>query len=192
MTARPGPPAARAMGENAGVTQPMATQAMVDEAIRDEAIKKAAVAWIRVADGPALALWCLPLDGALCVISGPGEQAAPGLAAAAEVEVTLRGDHGGRVVAFVGAVERILPETEQWATVAPQLATKRLNAPGSADALVQRWIANDCAVVRITAAQAPALTGAALPDTAQAEPPRETPARVPVRRPLRLHRVRRR
>ena len=60
----------------------------------DEALKKAALAWISVDGAPALALWCMPLDGSLIVVSGPGEQFAPGLAEAARAVVRLRGDNG--------------------------------------------------------------------------------------------------
>jgi hypothetical protein len=167
---------------NAGVTH----------AVVDEAIKKAAIAWVSVGDGPAIGLWCMPLDGALIMVSGPGEQAAPGLADAERATVSLRGDHGGRIVTWVATVQRILPGTEDWDTIAPQLAGKRLNAPGTAEALVARWAAGGCAVVRLSPADEPEQTGAALPDTSLAEPPRESPARVPVRRPFKLHRVRKR
>jgi hypothetical protein len=49
-----------------------------------EALKKAAVAWVSVDGGPALALWCMPIDDALYIVSGQGEQDAPGLAYAEE------------------------------------------------------------------------------------------------------------
>jgi hypothetical protein len=45
-------------------------------------------------------------------------------------------------------------------------------------------------VLRLTPAEQPARSGAELPDAAQAAAPRDTPARVAVRRPFRLHRVR--
>jgi hypothetical protein len=98
----------------------------------EEAVKKAAVAWVSVGDGPALALWCLPLEGSLLVVSGPGEQSAPGLAQAATATVRLRGDTGGLIVVFEATVERLDPAGADWATVAPQLANKRLNASGTA------------------------------------------------------------
>lgn len=153
-------------------------------------MKKAAVAWIAVTEGPALALWCMPYEGSLYVLSGPGEQAAPGLAEAAEATVSLRGDHGGRIVTWIAAVERLTPGSDAWDTVAPQLAGKRLNASGTAEAVVARWAETGCAVLRLTPTEQPAQSGADLPDSAQAAPPRDTPARVPVRRPFRLHRVR--
>jgi hypothetical protein len=166
--------------ENARVTHPVV----------DEAIKKAALAWVAVADGPALALWCMPLDGSLYVVSGPGEQQAPGLAEAARASVTVRGDHGGRIATWTAEVERLDPAGEAWATVAPQLAGKRLNGAGTAEQQVARWAATGCAVTRLFPAAEPARTGAELPDESAAAPPRDTPARVPAPRPFRLHRVR--
>ncbi|MDQ7906777.1 hypothetical protein RB614_19865 [Phytohabitans sp. ZYX-F-186] len=150
-----------------------------------EALKKAAVAWVSVDGGPALALWCLPIDDALYVVSGPGEQAAPGLAYADEARVSLRGDHGGRIVTWSAEVTRIDPRSEEWTAVVPQLAGKRLNAPGSATALAERWAA-ECSVNRLAPAGDPEPPG----DASEAAPPRESPAARPARRPFRLHRVR--
>ncbi|MET8350827.1 hypothetical protein [Micromonospora sp. NPDC005206] len=176
------------MRDNAGVTDEDAPRGTP---LVDEAMKKAAVAWVSVAGGPALALWCAPLEGALFVVSGPGEQAAPGLADAAEAQVTLRGDHGGRIVTWPARVTRLRPGTEAWDTTAPLVAGKRLNASGPTADLVARWAAEGCAVNRLAPA-GDALAGADLPADAQAEPPRETPAVRATRKPFRLHRVRRR
>ena len=157
----------------------------------DEAIKKAAVAWVSIDDDQAWALWCMPLDGSLVVVCGPGEQDAPGLAQAMTATVRLRGDTGGLIVAFEAAVQRLDPSGEDWATVAPQLATKRLNASGTAQDLTARWAESGCAVLRLTPTEAEAVGAPRLPDASGAAPPRDTPARVPTRRPFRLHRVRR-
>ena len=157
----------------------------------EEAVKKAAVAWVSVGDGPALALWCLPLEGSLLVVSGPGEQSAPGLAEAATATVRLRGDTGGMIVAFEATAQRLDSGGADWATVAPQLATKRLNASGTAEELVARWAESGCAIVRLTPSEAEAVSAPQLPEESGAAPPRDTPARVAVRRPFRLHRVRR-
>ncbi|MFG1757403.1 hypothetical protein [Micromonospora echinofusca] len=175
------------MREDAGVTD--AERASTP--LVDEAVKKAAVAWVSVSGGPALALWCLPLEGALFVVSGPGEQSAPGLADATEAQVTLRGDHGGRIVTWPARVSRVTPGTEHWETVAPLVAAKRLNAPGPAAELVERWAADGCAVNRLAPAGEP-VAGTGLPTDSLAEVPRETPAVRAVRKPFRLHRVRRR
>jgi hypothetical protein len=157
----------------------------------DEAVKRAAVAWISVAGAPARALWCLPLDGALYVISGPGEQPDIGLAAGVPVTVTLRGDHGGRIVDWPAEVTPVDPGSELWESVAGQVAAKRLNAPGGPAELVRRWVA-ECRLFRLAPADAPAVTGDALPDGSLAEPPRPTTVTRGTRRPFRLHRVRRR
>lgn len=157
----------------------------------DEAVKKAAVCWVSVGGGPAYGLWCLPLDGALLVVSGPGEQSAPGLAEAAAAEVTLRGDHGGRIVSWPARVARLRPGTEEWETAAPLVAAKRLNASGTAADLVARWVAEGCAVNRLDPAGGP-VAGTDLPAESLAEPPREAPVVRVTRKPFRLHKVRRR
>jgi hypothetical protein len=164
----------------------------VTSAVVDEAIKKAAIAWVAVQGGPSLGLWCMPLDGALVVVCGPGEQNAPGLAEAATASVRLRGDTGGLIVIWEAGVERLQPGTEDCTTVAPQLAGKRLNGSGTADEQVARWAETGCAVVRLTPAEGSTVEAPDLPDAAEASPPRETTARVETRRPFRLHRVRRR
>jgi hypothetical protein len=165
--------------------------AAVTAPVVDEAIKKAAVAWIAVGDGPALGLWCMPLDGSLVVVSGPGEQGAPGLAEAQTATVRLRGDTGGLIVIFDARVERLVPGTEDWTTIAPQLAGKRLNASGPAEQLIAHWAETGCAIVRLTPAEQDAVASPNLPDSSGTAEPRDTPARNAVRRPFRLHRVRR-
>lgn len=161
----------------------------MSSAVVDEAIKKAAIAWVAVGDGPSLGLWCMPLDGSLIVVSGPGEQSAPGLAEAGRASVRLRGDTGGLIVVVDAVVERLEPGGEVWAEMAPQLANKRLNATGTAEEMVARWVDTGCAVVRLTPAAEGAVAAPHLPDASDAAPPRDTPARVETRRPFRLHRV---
>jgi len=165
--------------------------AAVRSALVEEAIKKAAIAWITVADHAAAGLWCMPLDGSLIIVSGPGEQAAPGLAEAECASVRLRGDTGGLIVIWEATVERLQPGTEDWNTVAPQLANKRLNGSGTAEEQAARWAETGCAVVRLTPAEDRAVASPDLPNESGAAPPRDTPARNQTRRPFRLHRVRR-
>lgn len=152
-----------------------------------EAMKKAAIAWLGIADQPPYAVWCLWVDDALYVVSGPGEQPAPGLAQAPSVLVTARGDHGGRIVTWKARVERVRPGTEAWEAVAPQLAGKRLNSL-RADDLAARW-ARECVISRLVPADEQT---EALPDGSLAAPPAPTPAARATRRPFRLHRVRKR
>jgi hypothetical protein len=182
----PAPPAVR---QDAGVTDEVGDAAR--SPLLDEALKKTVVAWVSVDEAPAIALWCLHIDGALYIVSGPGEQSAPGLAGASAATVTLRGDHGGRIVTWPARVTRLMPGTEGWDAAAPLVAAKRLNARGPASEVVDRWAAG-CALNRLAPADAPPVSGDALPDGSLAAPPRETPAARPTRRPFRLHRVRRR
>jgi hypothetical protein len=157
----------------------------------DEAMKKAAMAWVTVPDvGPAYPVWCVWIDGALYVVSGPGEQTAPGLAQTATACVTVRGDHGGRIVTWPASVSRVTFGTDEWDAVAPQLAGKRLNATGTTEEIATRWAAG-CVVSRLAPAGAPIEAGPTLPDASLAAPPPPTPAVRAARRPFRLHRVRR-
>ncbi|GIF70654.1 hypothetical protein [Asanoa siamensis] len=160
------------------------------EPVVEEAIRKAAIAWVSVDGGPAQGLWCVPVDGALYVVTGIGEQRLDGLARAATAEVTLRGDHGGRIVTWTADVRRVQPGDDEWNTVAPQVGAKRLNATGSTELLVERW-AMDCTLSCLSPAGA-VVARPDLPDGSLAEPPRETPAARPTRKPFRLHKVRRR
>jgi len=164
----------------------------VTSALVEEAVKKAALAWISVGAGAPRGLWCMPLEGSLIVVTGPGEQALPGLAETDRATVRLRGDTGGLIVVWEAAVTRLSPGGEEWETVAPQLANKRLNASGTADELVARWSESGCAIVRLTPIDDQSVTAPNLPADSQAAPPRETPARVVPRKPFRLHKVRKR
>jgi hypothetical protein len=155
----------------------------------EEAMKKAAIAWLAVPGAARYPVWCLWLDGSLYVVSGPGEQPAPGLADAPAIEVTARGDHGGRIVTWPAAVSRVEPGGEEWEQVVPQLAGKRLNAPGGAQETTSRW-ASDCLVARLTPTGDPTESGTALPADSQAAPPVPTPAARRTAKPFRLHRVR--
>jgi hypothetical protein len=150
----------------------------------EEVMKKAAVVWLTV-DGRPYPVWCLWIDGALYVVSGAGEQSAPGLAEASAALVSARGDHGGRVVTWPADVTRVAPDGELWPTVAPQLAGKRLNASGTAEETVARWAA-ECVVSRLVPAGEPV----PLPDDSGAAPPPPTPAGRRPAKPFRLHRVR--
>lgn len=158
-------------------------------AIVEEAMKKAAIAWVSAAGGPATAVWCLPLDGVLYLVTGPGEQSVAGLAAGVPAEVTLRGDHGGRIVSWIADVTAVAPGSELWEQVAPALAGKRLNAVGDAAGVARRW-ADACVVWGLTPVGAPTEAGGSLPSGAQAEPVRPSAATRLARAPFRLHKVR--
>jgi hypothetical protein len=139
----------------------------VPPALIGEAMRKAAVCWLSVGGAPAYPVWCAWAEGALLVVSGPGEQPAPGLveagpagglaeagsagaasADAASVDVTARGDHGGAIVTWRADVERLRPDTPEWDALVPGLAARRLNSAPTAE-LVERW-ARSNVVVRLT------------------------------------------
>ena len=62
------------------------------------------------------------------LLTGPGEQALPGLAEAAECELTARSaDTGGRIATWRARVERVEPDSDEWRQVVPALAAGRLN-----------------------------------------------------------------
>ncbi len=161
----------------------------------DEAMKKAAIAWLTIpADAPqptGRPVWCLWIDDALCLVSGPGEQPVPGLAESEAVLVSVRGDHGGRILTWPASVTRVSPESPQWPGIAGQLAAKRLNAVGTTDETVTRWAATDCLVAQLTPTGEPTEAGPTLTDASGAAPPRPTPAARRTAKPFRLHKVRR-
>jgi hypothetical protein len=158
-----------------------------------EAAKKAAVAWLTVPGaGQAYPVWGLWADEAFYVVSGEGEQTAPGLAAvtpgSGAVGVTMKGDHGGRVVTWQASVSVISPTDEAWSTVAPTLAGKRLNASGGAEQTVERWTTT-CVVHRLSPMGDPAEAGQSLPAGDLVGTVRLSDAARHPRKPFRLHRI---
>jgi hypothetical protein len=123
-------------------------QGTADRALIVEALRKAAVVWLWVGDRPGYPVWCLPVGDALFVVTGPGEQPAPGLTRASTVRVGARGDHGGLIATWTAHVTRIRPNSDRWSAHATALAAKRLNASGSVDDVVARW-AHECAVLAL-------------------------------------------
>ncbi|MGA8115780.1 MAG: hypothetical protein WCA46_19135, partial [Actinocatenispora sp.] len=113
-----------------------------------EAMRKAAVVWLSglpgQPEGRDAAVWCAWLTDALYVVSGPGEQRAPGLAVATDCRVTGRGDNGARIVTWPATVTPVEPGGEEWARVVPLLVGKRLNLPTTEDTPA-RWAA-ECTV----------------------------------------------
>ena len=155
-----------------------------------EATKKAGLLWVTVAGQRPAAAWLLWRDTRAYVVTGPGEQPVPGLAGAAECDVTVRsGDNGGRIVTWRARVDRVEPGGEEWQEVVPAMLTARLNLRDSAEAEA-RWAAT-AAVLRLTPTGELVEAGGSLPtgSLAAAVPP--SPARTPTRIPTTLHRRRR-
>ena len=128
------------MGQDGSMTGP------VTSALVAEATKKAAVVWLSIGGAPAYPVWCAPIANVLYVVSGPGEQRAPGLADATRVDVSARGDHGGQIATWSASVQRVQPDTDDWAATVLIVAGKRLNATSAADDLIARWARDDVLV----------------------------------------------
>lgn len=96
-----------------------------------EATRRSGIIWLTIGGQervcPAWHVW--QPDGAY-VLTGPGEQPLPGLAAATEVTVTVPSkDTGGTVATWQAAVSLVEPGSPEWVAVLPSLLTGRLNAP---------------------------------------------------------------
>src|SRR2546430_14324759 len=101
-------------------------------------MKKAAIVWLSTGGRP-YGVWCLWVDDALYVVSGPGEQPAPGLAEATGALVTARGDHGGRIVTWPAAGSRPAPGAPGRGTGTPPPARQRLNASRTLEGTPPPW-----------------------------------------------------
>jgi hypothetical protein len=109
----------------AGVSEAQPTPALIAEAT-----KRAGLIWITV---PGLqrprAVWHVWRDAAY-VLTGPGEQDVPGLAAGASVTVTVPSkDTGGRLVSWAARVSRVEPGSAEWSAIIGALLAGRLNEP---------------------------------------------------------------
>ena len=114
----------------------------IPPALIAEATKRAGLIWIGV-PGAARprAAWHAWRDGAAYVLTGPGEQAVPGLDAAREATVTVPSkDTGGLLLTWTAAVTRVDPESPGWASLIGALLA-RLNPaqePGG-ESPARRW-----------------------------------------------------
>ena len=109
-----------------------------------EATRRTGVIWLTVPPGrTAFPVWHIwrtasdagpdtadpPPPGAAYLVTGPGEQPAPGLAAAGRVRVTVPSKQsGGALVTWTAAVHRVEPGSAEWDAVIGALAAGRLNA----------------------------------------------------------------
>ena len=119
-----------------------------------EATKRAGLVWLSVSpDRAAFPVWHIwrtvdaagldpPPPGAAYLVTGPGEQPAPGLGAAGRVTVTVPSkDSGGALVAWMASVRQVNPGSAEWDAVIGPLMAGRLNAvlgPGEASP-AGRW-----------------------------------------------------
>jgi hypothetical protein len=130
-----------------------------------EATRRAGVVWLTIPGRdrpvPVWHIWRTvsepgaldpPPPGAAYLVTGPGEQPAPGLGTAGQVTVTVPSKQaGGALVTWTAGVRRVNPGSAEWAAVIGPLVAGRLNAalgPGEASP-AQRW-ARSAAVFCLT------------------------------------------
>jgi ADP-ribose pyrophosphatase YjhB (NUDIX family) len=134
-----------------GAADPAPAPALIAEATR-----RTGVIWLTVLPSrTAFPVWHIwrtagdagpgtadPPPGAAYLVTGPGEQPAPGLAAAGRVRVTVPSKQsGGALVTWTAAVHRVDPGSAEWDAVIGALVAGRLNAvlgPGEVS-LADRW-----------------------------------------------------
>ena len=116
----------------------------------EEATRRSAVVWLRPdGGGRACPAWHVWHDGAAWVVTGPGEQPLPGVAAGGRVLVVVRSKErqGDRVVQWWADVEPVEPGAARWEEVVPLLHAARLNAPDG-EQQPARW-AREATVLRL-------------------------------------------
>ncbi|MGB9377963.1 MAG: hypothetical protein WCB04_10680 [Mycobacteriales bacterium] len=153
-------------------------------ALIEEATKKSDLVWIATSGTvPVTAAWHVWHEGAAYVVTGPGEQPLPpDLGVYPTCEVIVRSaSNWGRVITWEASVWRVTPGLEEWDEVVPVLLAKRLNPPDGA-AAAERW-AQRCTVFRLLPTGGVFESGASLPTTSGAEPPRPSVATTEVRVP---------
>ena len=113
-----------------------------------EATRRAGVVWLTVPGRGTYPVWHIWHSAAAYLVTGPGEQPAPGLGGAGRVTVTVPSkESGGALVTWTAGVRRVDPGSAEWDEVAGPLVAGRLNAaagPGELP-LAERW-ARTCAV----------------------------------------------
>lgn len=145
-------------------------------ALVEEATKKSGLVWVG-----GRAVWHAWVDGAMCVLGGPGEQPLPELSDGGTATVTVRSrDKGGRLVTWTGRTRLLPPHSPEWEAAVAELKGKRLNAP-DAERMTERW-ARDCALYRLTPEGSPTEFPGAMPTGSGAAAPVPTPATT--RRPV--------
>ncbi len=164
---------------------------VADAALLAEAASKSGLVWLRPAgQSRAWPAWHVWHDGAVVVVSGPGEQQLPQLSG--PVQITVRSkDTGARLIVVAASATTLSPDDEGWPAAATALAASRLNSTAAPADLPQRW-RGTCVITRVVAQDA-ALEGPGHYDDASgAAPPPATAATTSDWRPWHLRGRRRR
>lgn len=130
--------------------------------------------------GPVWHVWA---DGACYLLTGPGEQPLPGIVHGGRCRVIARNGAGGAAITWPAAVEALDPAEPEWATVAPKLATGRLNG-GDPVAVVPTWPGR-LTILRLRPAGEVATAATGMPGHAgsHAAAPQPSTASTPYRMP---------
>ena len=119
-----------------------------------EATRRAGVVWLTIPGRdrpvPVWHIWRAvsepgapdpPPPGAAYLVTGPGEQPAPGLGTAGQVTVTVPSTQaGGTLVTWTAGVRRVNPGSAEWAAVIGPLVAGLNATPGPGDTSpAERW-----------------------------------------------------
>ncbi|HEX8497133.1 MAG TPA: hypothetical protein VF661_08045 [Actinomycetales bacterium] len=122
-----------------------------EQALLAEAASKTGLVWLRpqgqARSWPAWHVWH---EGAVHVVSGPGEQTLPELSGGVDVLVRSK-ESGARLITVPATAERLSPDDDRWLPAATALAASRLNSAVSPAELPAHW-AGTATVTRIAAA----------------------------------------
>ena len=123
--------------------------AMTADRLVAQATRASLVVWVGGPGTPPRAVWHVWHEGAAYVLTGPGEQDAPGLAdgGTARVAVRSRDRQGDRVVDWAAEVSVVPPGSAGWEEMLPLLRARRLN-DAQAAGQPERW-ARACTLWRL-------------------------------------------
>ncbi|GAA4357777.1 hypothetical protein [Angustibacter luteus] len=115
-----------------------------------EAASKGGMLWVRPrGQSRAWGVWHEWHEGAVLVVSGPGEQELPELDG--DVDLVLRSkDTGARLVTVAAVAEVLDASGEEWLAAAGALAPGRLNSAALPADLPEHWRTTGARITRIT------------------------------------------
>lgn len=170
----------------------MSEQPPAAEALLAEAASKSGLVWLRPATAsrpwPAWHVWN---DGAVLVVSGPGEQELPELIGDVQMMVRSK-DSGARILTVPARAERLAPDGDAWAGAAEALAASRLNSSRLPAELAAHWREVGVTITRLVPAGPPTEEPGSYSTDSGAAPVPPTPATTSGWRPFHLGGRRRR
>ena len=114
----------------------------------DLVLQKAGACWVGLGGAEPRPVWFVWQDGAVWVLTGPGEQQVSGSGSSGELVAQLRLPGGDLVERVAVTVAEATPD--EWDAVLPALQAARLHAPDG-EAAPERW-RRACALLRLTPA----------------------------------------